>query len=70
MLLPKVDVTASSNELLRDCLMPIYGSEVECRVPILVTKINVTVSLNELLSDGRMPIYGSDTERHRSTSRS
>jgi hypothetical protein len=38
----KVDVTASCNQLLRDDRLPLTGCDVERRAPILVLKIDVT----------------------------
>jgi hypothetical protein len=62
-LILKIDVTASRNQLLSDVSMPILGRGPERRDPILVLKINVTASVNQLLRDGSMPICGSDEER-------
>jgi hypothetical protein len=52
----KIDVTARSNELLRDGRMPIVGRVVERRAPFIVLKIDVTALCNELFRDGILPI--------------
>jgi len=54
-LVRKINVTASFNELLRDGLMPIFGRAVERAAPILRLNINVTASFNQLLRHGSMP---------------
>ena len=54
-LLLKINVTASFNQLLRDGRMPLTGRDVEWRDPILCLKIYVTSSFNQLLRDGSMP---------------
>ena len=63
MLRLKIDVTASSNELLRDALLPSTGRTVEWLAPILHLKVDVTSSCNELFRDGLMPISGRGVER-------
>ena len=59
----KIDVTASSNELLRDGLMPSGDREVERREPTLHLNMDVTARSNELFSDGLKPFFGRDVER-------
>ena len=52
----KIDVTASSNELLRDGSKPFFCRGVEWRPTILRLKIDVTASSKELFRDFRMRI--------------
>jgi hypothetical protein len=63
MLVQKIDVTARSNELLRDDLIPFYGREVERCEATLRLKIDVTVRSDELFCDGRMPFVDREVER-------
>jgi hypothetical protein len=51
----KINVAASFNQLLRDGGMSFFGSDAESRDPIVLLKINVTASLNQLFRDDLMP---------------
>jgi hypothetical protein len=55
-LLLKINVAASFDQLLRDSSMPIGGGNEERSGPNLVLKIYVTASFNQLLCDGHIPI--------------
>jgi hypothetical protein len=64
MLVLKIDVTARSNELCCDVLMPIRGRAVEWRFPrLLCLKIDVTARSNEQFRDGHVPFCGRAVER-------
>jgi hypothetical protein len=43
--------------------MPVSGSDVERRDPIIVLQIDVTARSNELFRDGRMPVKGREMQR-------
>ena len=52
----KIKVRASFNQLLSDLRMPKESRHVERCGPIVLLKINVTKSFNQLLRDGSKPL--------------
>ena len=62
-LLLKIDVAVSCQELLRDGRMPFLCQDVEPRAPFLSLKIDITALSKELLYDGRKPSCGREVDR-------
>ena len=63
MLILKINVAASCNQLVRDASMSILGCSGERCIPIVCRNICVAASFNQLLRDASMSILGRDEQR-------